>query len=188
MATSKQSSSIYQVKVTLAGIRPPIWRRFQVRSHTKLNRLHEILQVVMGWDNYHLYQFIIGDEYFGQPDPDGFDDDMQNAKKIKLSEVYHGPKTKFAYEYDFGDSWEHEILIESELSAESGARYPRCLKGARACPPEDCGGIWGYADLLEIISDPDNEEYEEMMEWVGEKFDPEAFDLDDVNRALKSIK
>lgn len=188
MAASKQPGSIYQIKVTLAGIEPQIWRRFQVPSSISLNKLHEILQVVMGWDNCHLYQFIIDEEYYGRPEPGGFDDDVQNAKKVKLGEVYQGSKTSFVYEYDFGDSWEHEILIEKELPAEAGVRYPKCLEGVRSCPPEDCGGVWGYADLLETISDPDNEEYEEMVEWVGEDFDPEYFDLDDINQELKYIR
>jgi hypothetical protein len=112
---------------------------------------------------------------------------MQPARRVKLSEVYHGPKTKFMYEYDFGDSWEHEILFEKEMPAEPGSHYPVCLEGERACPPEDCGGVWGYADLLKVIKNPEHEEYEEMMEWVGEDFDPEAFDLDEINSALKVL-
>jgi hypothetical protein len=112
---------------------------------------------------------------------------MKDASKVKLSQIVRGEKQKFTYEYDFGDSWEHEILIEKILQPEAGVRYPVCITGKRACPPEDCGGIWGYADLLETIKNPDDEEYEEMMEWLGGDFDPEAFDLDSIDKALRTV-
>jgi len=185
MARSKPSSDVYQIKVTLKGSKPPIWRRFQVTGDTRLSTLHRILQGIMGWENYHLYQFTIGDTYFGAPD---FELDIENDRKVRLSQVVPGEKAKFTYEYDFGDSWEHQILIEKILPPEPGVRYPICLTGKRACPPEDCGGIWGYADFLEAIQDPKHPEHDEMLEWVGEDFDPEAFDLDEVNRVLKRIK
>jgi hypothetical protein len=176
---------IYQIKVTLKDSKPPIWRRFQVTSDTTLYKLHLILQEVMGWDNYHLHQFIVGHTYFGEPDPDY---DSEDDRKVNLSQIVEREKQKFTYEYDFGDSWLHEILIEKILLPEPGVRYPICLKGKRACPPEDCGGVWGYDDLLEIIKDPDNEEYEEMMDWLGGEFDPEFFDLDSINQRLRSIR
>lgn len=187
MARSKTSSVIYQIKVTLRGSKPPIWRRFQVAGDTRLSKLHDILQVVMGWEDYHLYQFTIGGTYFGRPDPD-FGLDMESDRKVRLSQVVTGEKAKFTYEYDFGDSWEHQILIEKILPPEPGVRYPICLTGKRACPPEDCGGIWGYADFLEAIQNPKHPEHEDMLEWIGGEFDPEAFDLEEVNRALKRIR
>ena len=184
---SRQSKKapIYQIKVTLKDSKPPIWRRLQVMGDTTLNSLHLILQEAMGWEGYHLYQFIVGQTYFGEPDPDF---DAEDDSKVKLSQIVRREKQKFTYEYDFGDSWLHEILVEKILPPEPGVHYPFCLKGKRACPPEDCGGVWGYDDLLETIKDPGNEEYEEMMDWLGGEFDPEAFDLDSINQRLKGMR
>ena len=106
---------------------------------------------------------------------------------MSLQQVVSRVKDKLIYEYDFGDSWEHELLVEKILPLEEGKRYPVCLTGKRACPPEDCGGIWGYASLLEAIRDPEHPEHEEMVDWVGGEFDPEAFDLDEVNRELQNL-
>ena len=178
---------VYQLKVTLKDSKPPIWRRIQVTGDTSLFKLHRILQVVMGWTDSHLHQFIVRDSYYGTPHPD-FGFEVRNEKRVALAEIASSPKTKFMYEYDFGDSWEHEVLIEKILSPEAGVRYPNCLTGKRACPPEDCGGVWGYASLLEAIQDSHHPDHEEMLEWVGGSFDPEAFDLDTVNRELKRLR
>ena len=189
MTSSKQPTEpcVYQIKVTLKGSKPPIWRRIQVTSDTTLGKLHRILQVVMGWEDYHLHQFIIGGAYYGEPHPDyGFE--MKDEREVKLNQVVSGEKSRFTYEYDFGDSWEHELLVEKILPLEEGKHYPVCLKGKRACPPEDCGGIWGYYNLLEAIQNPNHPEHEELLEWVGEGFDPEEFDLDGINQVLKKIK
>ena len=182
-------TSVYQVKVTLKDMRPPIWRRFQVPADINLDELHMFLQVVMGWTNSHLYQFKMGGAYYGEAYPDnGFDDiEMKDASRTKLSELVDKEKAKFIYEYDFGDSWEHEILIEKALTAEPGVRYPICLTGKRACPPEDCGGVWGYSELLETIQYPEDPEYDEMMDWLGEGFDPEQFDVDEINQMLRAV-
>ncbi|MBU1662577.1 MAG: plasmid pRiA4b ORF-3 family protein [Chloroflexi bacterium] len=184
---SPKSKQIYQIKVTLRDSSPPIWRRIQVRSDTRLDELHLILQDVMGWDNYHMHQFVIQGEYYGQPCDDDFMD-MRNESKYKLSDLVSGEKFKFVYEYDFGDSWEHSLLVEKILPVEKGIQYPVCIKGKRACPPEDVGGVWGYASFLEAINDPKNPEHEEYLEWVGGEFDPEKFDLDEVNAALNSYR
>lgn len=178
--------SIHQLKVTLKGSKPPIWRRIQVRSDISLHKLHQILQVAMGWTDSHLHQFIVDETHYGEPDPDYWIE-LKSERRAKLSQVAPYPGSRFIYEYDFGDGWEHGILVEKVLPAEEGVRYPRCLKGRRACPPEDCGGIWGYADLLDIIRDPNHEEYESMWQWLGGSFDPAAFDLDGVNLELASI-
>ena len=187
MARSKLSSDVYQIKVTLEGSNPPIWRRFQVSGNTSLFKLHLILQEVMGWEDCHLYQFMVGDTYFG---PSDVADDLEMAsdRKAKLSQVVSGEKAEFAYEYDFGDGWRHQLLIEQILPKEPGVRYPLCLAGEWACPPEDCGGLWGYADLLEAIQDSKHPEHEDMLGWVGKDFDPNVFDVDEVNRRLKRIK
>ena len=140
----------------------------------------------MGWANYHLYQFTIGGATYSRPDFE-LELDEEDAQKVKLAQVV-SEKDRFVYEYDFGDSWEHELLVEKISQPEKGKRYPLCLTGKRACPPEDCGGIWGYTDLLEIIQDPDHEEYEEMMDWLGGEFDPEVFNIDEVNQLLRSLR
>jgi hypothetical protein len=185
--TEKKQPDIYQVKVTLDGIRPPIWRRILVTSDTALNKLHRILQVVMGWDDYHLHQFIINGIYYGIHDPDLMFD-LKDEEKMKLDMVVLQKQKKFIYEYDFGDSWYHNIMIEKILPPDTKKHYPVCIKGKRACPPEDCGGEGGYYYFLEAIQDPEHPEHEEMLEWEGGSFDPEAFDIDGVNRILKKIR
>ncbi len=189
MAKIKQPTDIYvyQMKVTLEDSKPPIWRRFQVTSDTTLYKLHKILQVVMGWSGAHLHQFIIDDKHYGEPHPD-YSFRMINERTVRLNQVVSEEKTKFYYEYDFGDSWYHKILIEKILPLEPDKHYPVCLKGKRARPPEDCGGIGGYYDFLKAIQDSNNPEHEHMLEWVGGSFDPEAFDLDEINRELRKIR
>ena len=171
-------------------IRPIVWRRFQVSGDVSLHRLHLILQEVMGWTNSHLYRFEIWDTEYGKPDPDNEFNGLHfvDSHKSRLNKVVHREKDTFAYEYDFGDSWQHEIRVEKILPAALGVDYPVCLVGKQSCPPEDCGGIGGYAELLRIISDPAHDEYEGMMEWLGGSFDPEEFDLGQVNRALKRFR
>jgi len=186
MPSSPSSNLVYQLKVTLKGIKPPIWRRIQVLNNTTLSKLHRILQVVMGWTDSHLHQFIVGRTFYGIPDPD-FGMDIRNEKGVKLGQIAAQEKAKFVYEYDFGDSWEHEILVEKILSPGEGVRYPVCVTGKRACPPEDCGGVWGYADLLGAIENPDHPERDEMLEWLGEDFEPEEFDADSINQMLKKM-
>jgi len=178
---------IYQIKVTLEDSKPPIWRRLLVRSDITLARLHLIIQAAMGWWDAHLHQFIVGQTYFGEPHPD-YDFDMQDEKRVKLSEIASDERSKFRYEYDFGDSWLHQVLVEKILPPEPGQVYPACIKGRRACPPEDVGGVWGYGDFLEAIRDADHPEHDDYLEWIGGEFDPEAFDLDEVNTVLRSLK
>ncbi len=191
MPTDKQSlaAPVYQLKVTLKYSQPPIWRRIQVKSDITLAKLHRILQATMGWYDSHLHQFKVRGTYYGVPDPGfGFGPEMKNEKTVKLSQIAPGEKSRFIYEYDFGDSWEHDIMVEKVLPPEEGVRYPICIKGKRACPPEDVGGMWGYVSFLEAIQDPNHPEHEEMLEWMEEDFDPEAFDLDAVNQELERIR
>ena len=152
-----------------------------------LHRLHEILQVVMGWESYHLYEFTIANIHYSEPFDDWDPDAMADAHRFWLTDVVPGEGGKFHYVYDFGDGWEHEVKVEKVLSAEPGLRLPVCVAGRRACPPEDCGGDWGYAHLLEVLQDPQHEEYEYLLEWVGGPFDPEAFDLGEINRMLEGF-
>jgi hypothetical protein len=188
MVRAKRSTPpvVYQMKVTLKGSKPPIWRRIQVASTTTLAQLHQVIQRVMGWEISHLYQFVVGGvEYSDSKMLEGMEG--EDARRATLATMGQGEKDKFLYEYDFGDSWEHEVLIEKRLPLEKAKHYPVCLTGKRACPPEDCGGIWGYVGLLEAIREPQHPEHEEMVEWVGGEFDPEAFDLDEVNRELQRL-
>ena len=182
---SSDASAIYQIRVDLRDIRPPIWRRFQVSGGIRLDRLHLVLQAVMGWDNYHLYQFRIKGLDYGEP----FEDlEMEDAAKTPLSQVIGGAGESFVYDYDFGDGWEHGLRVEKTLPAEPGATYPVCTAGRRACPPEDCGGAFGYANFLDALRDPTHEEHKLYSEWVGGRFDPDAFDVADVNLALSPVR
>jgi len=182
----KKTVQIYKLEIWLLDIKPRIWRTFAVPGNIKLPELHEVIQAVMGWENSHLHQFKFGDIYYSDPYPD-FDmyDDTLDERKVKLTDLVSKPRQRFIYEYDFGDGWKHMVKVVSVGSAEKGAKYPVCLAGERACPPEDCGGPWGYEDFLEAIRNPDHEEHEEMLEWIGDNFDPEAFDVKMVNRWLK---
>ena len=187
--TTKQSKNagIYQLKITLRESKPPIWRRIQVKSNTTLAKLHDIFQIVMGWTDSHLHQFIIRGAEYGVPHSD-YDMEMEDEKHFKLGKLIFTEKGRFVYQYDFGDSWEHEILVEKILPIEKDLHYPICLKGNRACPPEDCGGIWGYPNFLEAIEDVNHPEHNDMLEWIGGKFDPEEFDIESTNKKLKRIK
>jgi hypothetical protein len=183
---------VYQIKVTLGYSRPPIWRRLLVRGDTPFDKLHWILQVAMGWTNSHLHQFIVGRppdlKYIGRAYDGGDELGTVDERTVKLNEIVTGAKFRFFYEYDFGDGWEHELLVEKTLQPEAGARYPVCFADARACPPEDVGGIYGYYEFLEAIKDPDHPEHEDLLEWAGGDFDPQAFDLEAANRALRRLK
>jgi len=183
------SKNIHQLKVTLNGSKPPIWRRLLVPEDVKLNELHAILQIAMGWTNSHMHMFLIGEEIYGDPVDDEFGDlGTHDENRYRLNRFASQKGIKFRYEYDFGDSWMHTILVEKILPAEKGSQYPVCIGGKRACPPEDVGGMWGYQDFLEAIADPDHEERDEMLEWIGDDFDPEEFDLTEINALLPGYK
>ena len=180
-------SRVYQLKIALKGSKPPIWRRVEVADDISLTRLHHIIQAAMGWTDSHLHMFNVGSTSYGVPDLD-YDEDVRDERRIKLNQVLTTPKQRLSYEYDFGDSWTHEVLLEKVLTPEPGVSYPRCTAGKRACPPEDCGGVWGYAGFLEAIGDPEYEQHKELLEWVGGEFAPEQFDITEVNAALHRIR
>jgi len=185
--TMPSKAQIYQIKVTLNESKPPIWRRIMVAGDATLEKLHYVLQVAMGWTNSHLHQFIVGQTVFGQPHPD-YGLEMRDERRVKLGQIAPGEGFTFRYEYDFGDSWLHNLLVEKVLEPEPGQQYPVCVKGERACPPEDVGGVWGYEGFLEAIGDPDHPEHEDYLEWIGGEFDAEEFDLDAVNEALRALR
>jgi hypothetical protein len=179
---------IYQIKITLDRIRPPVWRRVQVAGDTTLVTLHHIIQSAMGWEDCHLHEFQISGRRIGpQMDDDFFGGQTFDETQVKLSDTASREKTKLRYTYDFGDGWDHTLIIEKIIPAETQAKYPICLKGKRACPPEDCGGPWGYAGLLEAQKHPDDPQNEELLEWAAD-FDPEAFGLDAINASLQSLR
>lgn len=187
MASESFPTRIYQLKITLKDSRPPIWRRVQVSGDITLAKLHRVIQEAMGWLDGHLHQFVVGKTHYGVRDQEDLHE-IKNEKKFRLSQVISKPNDKLLYEYDFGDGWEHEILFEKILEPGAGSRYPVCIAGKRACPPEDCGGTVGYAEFLEAIRNPTHERHEEMLDWIGRSFDPEAFDLDKINQMLKRIR
>ncbi|MFN0116885.1 MAG: plasmid pRiA4b ORF-3 family protein [Elusimicrobiota bacterium] len=175
---------ILQIKLTLKEINPPVWRRLLVPSNLSLHEFHWDIQRAMGWENCHLYQFTIDGVDYGVPHEDDMSP-LKSAETVSLSRFGRKENFCFSYEYDFGDGWDHEVLIEKILPANSKQTFSVCLEGERACPPEDCGGPYGYTDLLKILSNPKHQEYRAMREWVGKKINPEFFDLKGVNRNLK---
>jgi Plasmid pRiA4b ORF-3-like protein len=186
---AKPADTVYQFKITLQESHPPIWRRIQVQDCT-LDKLHEHIQTAMGWTNSHLHHFRIEEQLYGDPDlmQENFEEmEYEDSTTMKISDILPrtGKRFRFQYEYDFGDSWYHEVLFEGVVQAESKVKYPLCLEGARACPPEDCGGFWGYADFVEAIQNTDHEQHEELLEWVGGRFDPEAFDPAKATKAMR---
>ena len=180
-------SQVYRLKVTLRGSRPAIWRRLEVGAGVSLFQLHDILQLVMGWTDSHLHQFRRGSTYYGLPDPE-MGMDRENERRVHLGDVLRRPKDRMVYEYDFGDGWMHEIQVDEVRPKPRKFLGASCEGGARACPPEDCGGASGYAEFLEALRDPKHEQHEELLEWISGKFDPEAFDREKTNRALRRLE
>lgn len=181
-ALDQARSTAYRLKITLVGLEPPVWRQVLVPGDVNLAGLHWVIQYVMGWSNSHLHMFHVGKQRFGPKTPDW--DRIQDERQVILQDIAPKAGSKFFYEYDMGDSWMHQVRVEKITRLESSFLKPECLAGERACPPEDCGGIGGYEDLLAAIRDPKHEQHDEMVEWVGEDFDPEAFDLAAANKAL----
>jgi len=178
--------AVYQIKVTVHDVEPPIWRRIQIWEDATLTQLHRVLQVALGWEDCHLHEFIIERRAYGFPDPE--DDFFCDRKAIderreRLRNVVPRVGTRFAYHYDFGDSWWHDLLLESIVLPEPQAQYPRCLAGERRAPPENVGGPSGYARFLEAISHPERGEQEDSLQWQG-PFDPASFSLDAINERL----
>lgn len=208
-----QPAQVHELKIILRGSKPPIWRRTAVPSDMNLGDLHQVIQVVMGWENYHLHQFVAPNR---QPKPTREElasldwqaryekltmcrdrcwsnprmevEGAEDERKVKLCELAPAVKSKFIYEYDFGDGWEHEIKVVKVGPPVEGVKYPVCLAGELACPPEDCGGIWGYYEMLEALKDPKHEQHKEFIEWIGGSFDPERFNLNKVNASLAKLR
>ncbi|MBD3885895.1 plasmid pRiA4b ORF-3 family protein [Phormidium tenue FACHB-886] len=184
----ESAPEIYQLKITLLEIKPVIWRRLLVSEQTTLSGLHRIIQAAFDWWNYHLHLFEIAGVRYSQPEfeiAEEWDEDIKNEKRFRLGWFDFGKGDKFYYEYDFGDSWRHEILFERMLSSERTVRYPKCVDGARSRPPEDVGGASGYKYFLEAIKKPAHPAHEEYLEWAGGAFDAEYFSLDETNERIR---
>ena len=179
-------TGIFQLKIALDGITPKIWRRFLIKDNISFHDLHNIIQLIMGCGNYHLYSFYINKEEIGIPDPE-FRSELTNAKKIKLKDKL-SLKQKFGYVYDFGDNWEHILTVEKILDNKDVALFPTCLEGERAGPPEDCGSYPGYYELMRIKKNKKHPEYKERIAgWLGENFDFEHFDIEEINKELLKL-
>ena len=179
----RQNRAVYQFTVTLRNIHPPIWRRIQVWEDARLAQLHRALQMVMGWEDYHLYEFRIGGNIYAVPD---LEDERKiiDVKRIRVHDVLQRVGTEVKYVYDLGDYWQHDLLLEDILQPGADTPYPRCIAGERNCPPEDVGGSVGYEDYLDAMADPEHEEHEDMIQWRG-PFDVEAFSVEEINKQLE---
>ncbi len=175
------------LRLTLEDVEPVVWRRVVVPSETKLPKFNRMLEAAMGWEGYHLHMFRIGDLRFGPPDLD--DLGMIDERKITVAQLLPNLGSELMWDYDFGDGWSHHVVVEDGDDPETtGQLRPRCLEGERACPPEDCGGPWGYMDLVQVMADPAHEEHQDLMEWLPPDFDPDAFDPASANRRLHSVR
>jgi hypothetical protein len=210
-----QPAQVHELKITLRGSKPPIWRRVAVPSDIRLSDLHYVIQIVMGWENSHLHQFTFPDN---RPKPTREEinelrqtgrwdkleecmrrdhcisdirfelEDIEDEKKVKLSELAPAVKSKFVYEYDFGDGWDHNIEVVKIGPPAEGTRYPVCLAGKFACPPEDCGGVWGYYEKLEILKNPKHKDYKDILGWMPPGFNPERLNLEAINAELAELR
>jgi hypothetical protein len=180
-----ETSLVYQIKLWLLDVEPMIWRRLEVPAKITLPGLHQAIQVAMGWEDCHLHQFQVGDRQYEIPDPDSREGSGKSLdeRRVRLDSIVSKVGTEIRYLYDFGDGWEHLLRLEATLPASPGARYPRCLAGARSGPPEDVGGPFGYEEYLQALADPDHEQHQELLEWRG-PFSPEVFDLEEINLEL----
>jgi len=181
--------TIVTLKITLLGAKPPIWRRLEVPASYHLGELHNTLNAAMGWLDSHLHQFDIDGRKYSVSDDDIWDDVDAPLPEdsLVLAGLARAGVKRFRYWYDFGDSWHHGVVIEKTGPAEEGVFYPRCVAGRRACPPEDCGGLWGFEDFKNTMADPRHPEHDELKEWYGGDFDPEAFSAEEVSKLLRQV-
>ncbi|TXL70083.1 plasmid pRiA4b ORF-3 family protein [Vineibacter terrae] len=181
------TADIFCLKVTLDDVEPQVLRRIEVPANIKLDRLHLTLQAALGWTNSHLYEIRARDTGWGLPDSD-WPDGPLDARKAKLIDVLEDIGTKsLRYLYDFGDGWEHTIKIERMIASEPNVAYPRLTEASGRCPPEDVGGPWGYAEMLEALDNPRHERHAEIREWIGDDFDPRAFDPDSLKAEVAKL-
>lgn len=179
--------NIFQFKIALQGSKPRVYRTIHVEDNRTFYEFHHIIQISMGWLNYHLFQFKTPDYFIS--DPSFFDyKEILDSKKVKLNQMFFEEGEKIQYEYDFGDGWIHSIRLEKILPIKLNQTYPVCIRGKRNCPPEDCGGIWNYQNLIEVIVDKKHPDYKEVQEWLGDDFDPDEFNIKQINEELKDLE
>jgi hypothetical protein len=185
MPTGQQ---VFQLRIELDEVTPTVWRRLLVPGGIRLAKLHDILQAAMGWTNSHLHAFTIDGERYGVLDDEFLDEDLDllDERAITVIRALDG-RDRITYEYDFGDGWDHEVIVEAHQTLRYGLKHAVCLDGANACPPEDCGGAGGYEDLLLALADPTHEDHDDLVEWIGGPIDPTAFDLVATNVALQRV-
>ena len=179
------ANTVHQLKVTLRSVKPPVWRRIVVRSNSPLGELASVLEAAMGWLGGHLHVFEAEGTWYGSADPD-WDSNDQDENEHRLGDVLATVGSKMRWDYDFGDGWEHDVVVEKITDADPGVEYPLCLAGRGACPPEDCGGPPGYAELLRALADPSHADHDDLRRWAPPGFDPASFDVEDANLALRS--
>lgn len=177
--------TVHTLRITLRGVEPLVWRRIVVASEIKLSALAPVLEAAMGWYGDHLHQFEASGKRYGDPDPD-WGARVIDERGRKLAGVLPTVGAKLRFDYDFGDGWEHDVVVEAVEPVERGVTYPLCLAGARACPPDDCGGPWGYGELLEALANPRHPDHEDRVDWIGEEFDPEHFDAVETTAAMRA--
>lgn len=178
---------VLQLKVTLADVTPPVWRRLLVPEHLSLAQLHDILQAAMGWEDSHLHAFDVEGTTYGPLDDDDADEDELDEQDISVGGAL-ASSGRLTYQYDFGDSWEHEVVVEARSTTPVKMSFAKCVDGENACPPEDSGGAFGYAAMLKAVADPSHEDHADYVQWLGEDFDPTAFDVATVNAALQQLR
>jgi len=183
VAVHARTAPAYQVKVTLLGTKPPVWRRLVLPGQWNLGLVHDALQVGMGWLDGHLHEFEVGGRRIGVPDPDSWGPPVVAETRVRLLEVVSAKGDRMDYLYDFGDDWKHRLVVEAVLPH---AERAACTGGRRACPPEDCGGVWGYEELLTALADPGHERHEELTQWVGPDFRPDLFDAAETDALLRA--
>lgn len=181
------SQPVFQLRIQLEEVTPTVWRRLLVPGGVRLAKLHEIFQAAMGWTNSHLHSFTIGESFYGMHIEDYPEEELDETAFTVLQALRGGVR-RFRYEYDFGDSWCHEVVVENTTWSPAALRHGVCLDGECACPPEDVGGVSGYERFLEALADPLDEEHDSYLVWVGHKFEPEAFDLGATNAALQRVR
>jgi hypothetical protein len=185
---AKVPTKVFQLKVTLRHVEPEVWRQLLVPADVDLGRFHLVVNEAMGWTNSHLHMFRLRDRKFGDTRaPDAGELHIEDERKVRLDKLV-GEGQVLDYDYDFGDGWDHDVLIEKVVQYDNRLTYPLCIDGARACPPEDCGGPPGYENLLAALTDERHAEHDELLTWVGGRFDPERFDINRTNVALRALR
>lgn len=177
---------MFQLRAQLKRVDPVVWRRLLVPGSARLDKLHLMLQAAMGWTNSHLHCFRVGDLTYGTQFDDNPLDELDEGE-VSVTQLLRDER-RFLYEYDFGDSWEHDVVVEDRSNLRLGLKFAVCLDGQNACPPEDCGGVPGYRAMLQSLDDPADEEHESYLTWLGGAFDPTHFDLAEANAALQRVR